>query len=68
LIYKDVFSPLKHRETQYNSFSSDYDWEFASLICDGFKIFYQVTLLLLLFQEQSIVQLTLHHYTVLPTD
>ena len=57
LIYKDIFSRLKQRETQYNSLSSESDWEFANLICDGLKIFYHVKLLFF-FQEQSIVQLS----------
>ncbi|KAH1264825.1 Zinc finger BED domain-containing protein RICESLEEPER 2 [Glycine max] len=37
--YKDVFSLLKQRETQYSCFPSDSQWEFAKEVCKRLAIF-----------------------------
>ncbi|KAH1190223.1 Zinc finger BED domain-containing protein RICESLEEPER 3 [Glycine max] len=41
--YKDVFSRLKQRETQYSCFPSDSQWEFAKEVCKRLAIFNDIT-------------------------
>ncbi|KAL5191840.1 Zinc finger BED domain-containing protein RICESLEEPER 2 [Glycine soja] len=41
--YKDVFSRLKQRETQYSCFPSDSQWEFAKEVCKRLAIFNDTT-------------------------
>ena len=43
--YRNVFSRLKLKKTQYKCFPSDDDWILAEDICERLKIFYKTTLL-----------------------
>ena len=39
LEYKNVFSRLKQRETQYKSVPSEEEWKFAKEVCERLKLF-----------------------------
>ncbi|KAG5552225.1 hypothetical protein RHGRI_010340 [Rhododendron griersonianum] len=41
--YKDAFSRLKHRDTQYKTVPTENDWKLAVEICGRLKLFYNVT-------------------------
>ncbi|KAI8531947.1 hypothetical protein RHMOL_Rhmol11G0175200 [Rhododendron molle] len=41
--YKDVFSRLKIRESQYKSCPQDSDWEVAKEVCERLEVFYKAT-------------------------
>ncbi|XP_058190332.1 zinc finger BED domain-containing protein RICESLEEPER 2-like [Rhododendron vialii] len=41
--YKDAFSHLKHRDTQYKTVPTENDWKLAVEICGRLKVFYNVT-------------------------
>ncbi|CAN0859890.1 Zinc finger BED domain-containing protein RICESLEEPER 2 [Linum grandiflorum] len=41
--YKDVFSRLKFRISQYNSVPSKTQWEFAAIVCEKLAVFKDIT-------------------------
>ena len=41
--YKDVFSQLKQRKTQYSCFPSDSQWDFVKEVCGRLAIFNDIT-------------------------
>ncbi|KAF7127274.1 hypothetical protein RHSIM_Rhsim11G0144400 [Rhododendron simsii] len=41
--YKDVFSRLKVRESQYKSCPRDTDWDVAKEVCERLEVFYEAT-------------------------
>ncbi|CAN0908223.1 Zinc finger BED domain-containing protein RICESLEEPER 2 [Linum grandiflorum] len=41
--YKDVFSRLKCRESQYNSVPTKTQWEFAAIVCEKLAVFKDIT-------------------------
>ncbi|KAH9657053.1 BED-type domain-containing protein [Citrus sinensis] len=40
LIYKDVFTRLKHRDNQYKHLPTEVEWELARVVCEHLKPFY----------------------------
>ncbi|XP_024038235.1 zinc finger BED domain-containing protein RICESLEEPER 2-like [Citrus clementina] len=43
LIYKDVFTRLKHRDNQYKHLPTEVEWELARVVCEHLKPFYTMT-------------------------
>ncbi|KAH9780518.1 BED-type domain-containing protein [Citrus sinensis] len=43
LIYKDVFTRLKHRDNQYKHLPTEVEWELARVVCERLKPFYTMT-------------------------
>uniref|UniRef100_A0A2N9H0X0 Cyclic nucleotide-binding domain-containing protein n=1 Tax=Fagus sylvatica TaxID=28930 RepID=A0A2N9H0X0_FAGSY len=43
LVYKDVFSRLKQRDSSYTSLPNERDWHIAKEICERLELFYNVT-------------------------
>jgi hypothetical protein len=43
LVYKDVFSRLKQRNSSYTSLPNERDWHIAKEICERLELFYNVT-------------------------
>ena len=41
--YKDVFSRLKQRDSQYTCLPTHSDWQFSSIVCSKLEIFKEIT-------------------------
>lgn len=43
LIYKDVFTRLKHRDNQYKHLPTEVEWQLTRVVCEHLKLFYIMT-------------------------